>query len=489
MIALLQRLPGDAAEQLLVEWFDDSFRDHHAAVLRALAERGSKVPGALLERVLASATDMLAVSPRRKVSQRAAEQARRDFEVVLEAVGCLGDPRLAPVVARHLDASPYAAALALGRLGARDHVATLLARLPDVPVKAQCAIVAALELLGDPAAAPGLLEWLRTAPDEVVYEFHHGLGLLVGWEPLLPLYPESLAQASANIRGGWADFELTRPRPAPRLEQVTTSGPHQLRFNVVNGLGVARVRFDPPAPFSSWLRWDVALTIAGRPVYQLGSYCDTCEAHMRLAGWPPERAAVVAGAVRDALAAVPVLSLDWLTAMSPLLTTLRTGHWLAVRGEFDVERVTAPERSWWSRRESYRSAEDPDTVEVGWPWPDTEHFQVREPLSTEPPTFGVLMPTQPLAALDEATVAAYEQAIRAGARPACLLLAWLDRRTLRGECDEQLLIAVVLDGHHKLAAYARCGVPAPAVLLCRLEDTWGPPGERERWLLRALGSR
>ncbi|WAS92803.1 HEAT repeat domain-containing protein [Nannocystis punicea] len=485
LIELLQKLPGDAAEALLVEWLDDAFSAHHATVLRALAERGSKVSDAILERLLASATATLTTPRKRKLSKRAAEQASRDFEVVLEAVGCLGDPRLAPVVARHLDAHPYTAALALGRLGARDHVTTLLARLPDVPAKAQCAIVAALELLGDPAAAPGLLEQLRTAPDEVVYELHHTLGQLVGWEPLLPLYPENLAQARAHIRAGWAGFDVTRSRPAPQLEQVALTSPHELRFCVVNGLGIAREQLDPPPRFSSWLRWGSSLSIAGRPLYRLGSHCETCEAHMRLGGWPPERAAEVAGAVRDALADTSELSLDWLAAMTPLLTTLRTGHWIAARAEFDLERVTAPEQSWWSRRGPYRKAEDADIVEVWSPWPGTEHFQVREPLSTEPPTFGVLMPTQPLAALDEATVSRYEQAIRAGARPACLVLAWIDQRTLRGECEERLLLAVVLDGHHKLAAYARCGVPAPAVLLCRLEDTWGPPGERERWFLQA----
>lgn len=134
-------------------------------------------------------------------------------------------------------------------------------------------------------------------------------------------------------------------------------------------------------------------------------------------------------------------------------------------------------------------AEDADPQEVWSPWPGTEHFQVCEPLSREPPTFGVIMPTQPLAALDEATITGHEQAIRAGLRPACLLLAWVDRRTVRGESEEQLLIGVILDGHHKLAAYARCGVPAPAVLLCRLEDTYGPADARERWFVEALRSR
>jgi hypothetical protein len=47
---------------------------------------------------------------------------------------------------------------------------------------------------------------------------------------------------------------------------------------------------------------------------------------------------------------------------------------------------------------------------------------------------------------------------------------------------ERFLVSVVLDGHHKLTAYAEMGVPARAVLVARLEDCWGPPGERDRHL-------
>ena len=45
---------------------------------------------------------------------------------------------------------------------------------------------------------------------------------------------------------------------------------------------------------------------------------------------------------------------------------------------------------------------------------------------------------------------------------------------------------MVLDGHHKLRAYARTGVPARTILLCRIEDSWGPPEDRTRFLEEAL---
>ena len=34
---------------------------------------------------------------------------------------------------------------------------------------------------------------------------------------------------------------------------------------------------------------------------------------------------------------------------------------------------------------------------------------------------------------------------------------------------------MLLDGHHETAAYTELGVAARVLLLCRTEDTWGPP--------------
>jgi hypothetical protein len=48
------------------------------------------------------------------------------------------------------------------------------------------------------------------------------------------------------------------------------------------------------------------------------------------------------------------------------------------------------------------------------------------------------------------------------------------------------VIGAVLDGHHKLAAYAHASVPARCVLVTRIEDTWGPPDDRARPLRESL---
>jgi hypothetical protein len=53
---------------------------------------------------------------------------------------------------------------------------------------------------------------------------------------------------------------------------------------------------------------------------------------------------------------------------------------------------------------------------------------------------------------------------------------------VRAEHPERFLIGMVVDGHHKLLAYARQQVPARALLLCRVEDSWGPPDDRTQWI-------
>ncbi|MFF2958375.1 hypothetical protein ACFVT1_05510 [Streptomyces sp. NPDC057963] len=62
----------------------------------------------------------------------------------------------------------------------------------------------------------------------------------------------------------------------------------------------------------------------------------------------------------------------------------------------------------------------------------------------------------------------------APAFPAALALAWVEDVYVEAVHDERFLVAAILDGHHKLAAYAATGVPARVLLLSRAEDNRGP---------------
>lgn len=401
------------------------------------------------------------------------------------AAGASGDVALAPRIAVHLDNPSVAmhAAIALGRLGVTAHTSDLVARLPHLTGLTGGGFVVALELMNDSAAVPGLRECLARGPDELVWNIHHALHKLTGRDPLLPLQSDGAAEVNA-IREAWAT-ERAGPPPAPSLEAFQLRDAAEAAFVVRDGRGLITIEHDPPPPGSSWPRWDKSLRVGGQSLYAVGSDCGTCETTLRLAGWPDERAAALAASARDALRDVASLGWPLFERVLPMLAAMRSGHYVATLADLDLERIASPEGSWLCRRYGLRDPDDPKAVEPQSVWPGVEHFQLREPIPGVERTFGVILPSQPLDALAPDTVSDHERRVRQGERPAALVLAWVEAKEVSGEVPERFLVGVVLDGHHKLAAYARAGIPARAILLSRLEDTWGPPEDRGRFLREA----
>ena len=170
----------------------------------------------------------------------------------------------------------------------------------------------------------------------------------------------------------------------PRVEDVELLAGDRARLVVADGRGVIGVDYDPPPPGSSWPRWDRSVLVAGERLYGVGSDCGTCETSLRLIGWPRRPAAALSQRVRDRLGDVGALSGDVLDAVAPLLTGLRSGHYLGVLADLELEHVTDAEGSWCSRRYDLRA----DTEEDGLDWPGTEHLQVRTVVRGGPPSPG-----------------------------------------------------------------------------------------------------
>lgn len=356
------------------------------------------------------------------------------------------------------------AAIALGRLGAREHSARIAAALPRLTGRDHTAFVIALELLGDPSVVPALLPY---AGD---WDVHHALTRLAGRDPLVADDPDARTRA-------WANVDLATP--ATPSVRTTAMSPTHAAFELDNGLGRLRIDYDPPVPGSSWVRWGRSLLVDGTPLYRVGSLCGTCETTIALTGWPTDRVAAVSARVRQRLANLTELDDDLLDALHPLLVALPTGHYQAFLLDLDLERVRDPAESWWHRRVADRGEEDE------WPtWPGTDHWQPRAPIPGPVRTYGAVLPSHETH--DPETVATHRAAIEDGARPAALLWGWVEERHVVMEHLERFLVGVVLDGHHKLDAYAAAGVPARAVLLARIEDCWGPPEERDRYLTEVV---
>jgi hypothetical protein len=458
----LAGLPGEDAGAVIVELLGEVSGRDAARLLASAVRRAVVVPTALLHRHLAD---------------------RRARGSAIDAAGISGDAELVPAVRAHLRRRGLggATALALARMRATSCTPDIVNALPRVgdPLE-RSRFLAALELMQDPAAVPALRRWLRRAPDAAVPGLHATLRALTGRDPLV-------GEDAASVRAAWAAVDPTA-RPEPRLTDVHLLGADRAEASVHDGAGVVAIDHDPPLPGATWPRWGRSLQVAADPVYALGSTCGTCETFVRLAGWPAERAATISASLRGHLAHLPELTGPLLADLGPLLGVLRSGRVLLTLVDLDLVAVTDDAASWFHRRHAMRGSdrddedEEDDPEDEGTDGPGTPHFQLRHPIPGDVPTYGSVLPLQPLDRLDEAAVAAHAAAISSGRRPAAVLLAWADDRLVHLDDPERFLLAAVLDGHHKLTAYARAGVPARALLVGRIDDSWGPPQDRTAYL-------
>jgi hypothetical protein len=365
--------------------------------------------------------------------------------------------------------------------GAAQALVQRLAREQEMRAAAGCC--AALEMIGDKTVLPELVRLLETCPDDQVWDIAHAIGHLAGVHPLMPL------RAGVEVRRRtW--LEAVSRRGGPRIADVSADA-NFVRFVVDEGAGRIRSDYDPPPPgTSTWPRWNRSLFVGGIPLYSIGSTCGTCELILKLVGWSADRAFAVSRELSASMEQGAHLSTAWVQQWSPLLGELETGHYLGARFEMPVERVDDAAASWMTLRYLTDGIHDP---EAGAPagdgasdWPGAAHYQGPS-FSGLPTTYWVVLPSQNLATLDETRVNHYVRQIQSGSKPTALALGWLEERGGHGDGEEERFVVLfVLDGHHKLEAYARCAQAASVIGLFHLESTWGPPEDRARPLIEAL---
>ncbi|MGW4161419.1 hypothetical protein [Streptomyces sp. NPDC004788] len=460
--------------------------DDRQDLLRAAVARGLRLPAELLHPYAEEATAS---------GTGAACAARSRAPELVDAMGLSGDLSFAPRLGALLKdpAAPRGrVALALGRLGAREWTVPIAEGLSEVSGLDHTAFTVALELMGDAAAVPHLLRWLAGSGEERVHDVHLALVRLTGRDPLLPEGVGGAAYAGA-VRAAWAAWDSWaaradgRPeRPAFAVRDLVVESGARARFSVDGGAGRIQVSFDPPVPGSTWPRWDRSLTFDRKPLYGVGSPCDTCELGLRLLDWPDDGASRIAARMRGRLADLDRLDAALFVEWGPVLGELETGHYRALLLDLPLERVDEPAASWWYRRTAARAEADGDDSEYGDDrpedhWPGVAHFQLTAPVpgGRVPHTYGALLPSQSPEALDTATVARHAAAVAAGERPAAVVLGWIDDRYVEARHEERWLVGVVLDGHHRLAAYAAAGVPARVLLIARVGEGCGADGGLE----------
>jgi hypothetical protein len=465
IIRLLARMAAEDAKAILLGYLPSATEEDVADVMRGLTAAGIKIPSDQIVRWL----DKVAIP-------------------AIVAAGLSGDAGLAAKLESLLqksDVGPHAA-LALALLGHKQSSEKIARRIPVTKSLECVGFIVALEVMNDAAVVPLLRDYLLLQKSDSAWDLGHALWRLTGREPLVRIESEAVANTQAVV-AAWRNFDLgTVPRP--RLEhEIFEPTDRMASFDVLDGKGKLCIDFDPPTPGSSWPRWDSSVYLDEQRFYTIGSQCGTCETTLRLIGMSADRAAFAAVEMREALGNLEAPNPELLRVLSPLLTEMRTGHYLVCVVDMDLEYVTLPERSWLTQRLIYRRKSDGSFCDPGViHWPGTEHFQVLKPLLDDVPTYGLVLPTSPLTKLDRETVEHYEDGLRNGARPAALLLAWVENKNVEGEFPERFLVSTVLDGHHKLMAYHHQGIPARCLVISRLEDCWGPREDRSLWLRQSL---
>lgn len=358
---------------------------------------------------------------------------------------------------------------ALGTLKDNESADRLLALLEEVEPGAHSGhLLVALARLDTPQARHALAQRAAHGQAPEIYFLARALRHLTGHAPLSPepgAEPLSRDTQLAAMREYWhrADPDT---RPAPRVNW-RLRGPAGADVAVEHGRDVFALDDVHPDAAGSWPLWSVGWVMGGRELFEVGSNCSTCEVYLRRTGWAPTDAIAFAQSIRGVVGDVPALTPRLLTAFEPVLAGCATGR-------YDVRLVDV--RLWATHDQG-------DT----WYGDRGENLEDVEPVSTTATlyaglsTTGVLsaltiVATQPDTALDEHTVAEYADVITAGVRPVVVAAAHAADRYVVGSNDrvDRSVTAFVIDGHHKLAAYDRLGLPARVILLCDLEPRLHP---------------
>ncbi len=476
LVRLLAHWGGDAASQALVDCLRLPDPPLVAAALEHLNRLRVRVPASLVAPLLAHADHGVLLA-------------------ALSAAGHTGDRGLVDALAEWLHVAGEAqarAAVALGRIGATEHACSLAIALPYLDDQACEAYLLSLELMADPAVIPAVVRWLETAEARWVQPIGHLLWCLTTLEPHEE-HADTEAQRAAWLRLMRSDQP---DRPALAIRGFAQHGPRMVSFGLVGGQSQVYTAYDHADP-AALVRWSRSLYVGGQRLFDIGNDGNTCEAMLTVAGWSPERAHLAAIALDRAVRDLSALDEDAIESCLPLLSAMRSGRYVASLLDVPIERIEHPHASWMSRRRQVRAGSGP--VDLIWahgpdaaaPPPDLVHYQTPMAIGMNPPFVSLMMPSQPTAKLEATRAGEVASRIVLGERPVIVALGWVDDRVVGERVASRLLEMAVMDGHHRLEAYARAGVPARVLALCRVEDSWGPPTHPERHLrgcFEALGA-
>jgi hypothetical protein len=310
-------------------------------------------------------------------------------------------------------------------------------------------LMVAVERTGDSSLAAILVPLLDQAPTWAVYWLTRVLRRLTRHCPAPP-QADWLTEADRYLQevcASWAELDLSSPL---RTEtEVELTSPTRAEVSISDGRDYFALEPDDTG-FSSWPEWEFSWCHDGQRLFAVGSVCSTCEVLLQHIGWPSDRAVSRAQLVRAEVLNVSQLGPTLLDALEPLLDALASGRYQLRLPDLPVAGVE------WTQTWFY--ADDPA--------PEPPSVAIYQPLDVDVPAL-VLVGTQPASVLNPDRVGEFQEAISAGQRPAVIVAAHgVRRQRFDAEEPHDTVTGFVIDGHHKLAAYAACGVAARIILIC-----------------------
>lgn len=217
--------------------------------------------------------------------------------------------------------------------------------------------------------------------------------------------------------------------------------------------------------------------VQGKRKFEIGNDCDTCHFWFKCLQEPKAFAEKKVVNLPKAVSIPRPLDDELIQELSPMIEMMDKGDHYLFNSSVDL---TGPfpyddENSYFHNNEFHElwDIEDPAAEDILSNW---EHYEGKHPRvyrheGISEKLFKFLIPLVPVKKLKQENIQLYKEMIANGDRPRILVLGMLQRaipETISNGSRKTLhsyFAGVVLDGHHKLAAYRRAGVPANVLVL------------------------
>lgn len=261
----------------------------------------------------------------------------------------------------------------------------------------------------------------------------------------------------------------------PTKLDVTTVAEGVVKVKVPQGKGFFKIAVEKRHGEANSLY----LEVNGARKFEVGNDCDTCHFWFKCLQEPRLSTAKKIANLPKTIQLPRPVDESLVQELAPLLELMEKGEYLVfetsvnLSGPYDSD----DEQSYFHQSEFMEmwDIEDPkeEGLLSGW-----EHYEGQRPRIFRQGESGVMekqfdfvVPLVPRAALKEEYIKIYQQMIQNGDRPRVLMLGMYQRgipeavKKGQNKTLHSFMAGFLLDGHHKVAAYRRAGVPAKFLVI------------------------